>query len=63
LGAGRGGNRPFGEEGFDPLLAFLRLEAADRIDQASPRPDPVGGAVEQPRLQLGALLDDRGRAR
>ena len=51
--------RSFGEEGVDQLLAFHRLERADRIDQAPARPHPVGGAVEQPGLDDGTLVDDR----
>ena len=55
----RGGNRgSIAEEGGDDRLAFLGLERADRIDQRAAGLQPVGGAVEQPRLQLGAAGDD-----
>ena len=43
----------------DHLLALLRLERADRIDQRPAGLQPLRGAGEQPRLQLGAVGDDR----
>ena len=45
------------------LLAFLRLERADRIDERTARLQPLRGPVEQAGLELGVLGDHVGRAR
>ena len=58
---GRGGEAGVaGEVRGDDRLTFLGLQRADRIDEAPAGFQPLPGAGDQPRLQLGRFADDGG---